>query len=126
MRTICAVVLVFEAIVIGLAIPVAIDPGGVDPATAGGLWGGMTVAALVLAGLQKYTWAHYAGWALQAAFLLSSFLVMPMLLASIVFGSLWVTGVIMGRRVDEVRAAHEAAARAEEESVPSTESAQTR
>lgn len=127
MRTICAVVLAFEAIVIGLAIPVAINLEGIDPATAGGLWGGMAAAALVLAGLQKYTWAHYAGWALQVAFLFSSFWVSGMLLIAVVFASLWVTGVIMGRRVDETRAAQEAAARAEEaESVPSAGPSQTR
>lgn len=111
MRVVCAVVLVFEAIVIGLAIPIAIQLEGVDPSIAGGVWGGMAVAALLLSGLQRHTWAHYASWALQAAFLFSSFMVSGALLVAVVFASLWVTGVIMGRRVDETRAAH--AARAE-------------
>jgi hypothetical protein len=109
-RTLCAVVLVFEVIVIGLAIPIAINLEGADPVLAGGVWGGMALAALVLSGLQKHTWAHYAAWALQAAFLFSSFLVTGALLVAIVFVSLWVTGVILGRRVDEVRAAHAEAA----------------
>ena len=108
MRTVCAVVLVFEAIVIGLAIPIAIQLEGVDPAVAGGVWGGMAVAALLLAGLQKRTWAHYAAWALQAAFLFTSFMISGALLVAIIFGSLWVIGVIMGRRVDEIRAVHAA------------------
>ena len=60
MRVICAVILAFEAIVIGLFVPVAISVEGMAPAMAGGLWGGMAVAALVLAGLQKHRWAHYA------------------------------------------------------------------
>lgn len=110
MRTVCAVVLVFEAIVIGLAIPIAIQLEGVDPSIAGGVWGGMAVVALLLSGLQKHPWAHYAAWALQAAFLFSSFMVSGALLVAIVFVSLWVTGVILGRRVDEMRAAHAARA----------------
>ncbi|HJE58598.1 MAG TPA: DUF4233 domain-containing protein [Nocardiopsis listeri] len=110
MRTVCAVVLVFEAIVIGLAIPIAVQLEGVDPSIAGGVWGGMAVAALLLSGLQKHTWAHYAAWALQAAFLFSSFMVSGALLVAIVFVSLWVTAVILGRRVDETRAVHAARA----------------
>lgn len=114
MRTLCAVVLVFEVIVIGLAIPIAINLEGADPALAGGVWGGMALAALVLSGLQRHTWAHYAAWVLQAAFLFSSFLVTGAPLVAIVFVSLWVTGVIMGRKVDGIRAAHAAHAEAEE------------
>ncbi len=117
MRTLCAVVLVFEAIVIGLAIPIAINLEGADPALAGGVWGGMALAALVLSGLQKYSWAHYAAWVLQAAFLFSSFLVTGAPLVAIVFVSLWVTGVISGRKVDDIRAAH--AVRAEREAAES-------
>lgn len=116
MRTLCAVVLVFEVIVIGLAIPIAINLEGAEPALAGGVWGGMALAALVLSGLQKYTWAHYAAWVLQAAFLFSSFMVTGAPLVAIVFVSLWVTGVVLGRRVDQTRAAHAGAAEGSEES----------
>ena len=114
MRTLCAVVLVFEAIVIGLAIPIAINLEGADPALAGGVWGGMALAALVLSGLQKRTWAHYAAWVLQAAFLFTSFMVTGAPLVAIVFVSLWVTGVVLGRKVDVTRAAYAAYADATE------------
>ena len=126
MRTVCAVVLMFEAIVIGLAIPIAIQLEGVNPAVAGGVWGGMALAALVLAGLQKYTWAHYAAWVLQAAFLFSSFTVSGALLVAIVFVSLWVTAVILGRRVDEAQAAHALVEEDGEESETTASGAQTR
>lgn len=105
MRTVAAVVLVFEAIVIGLAVPVAINLDGITPGLAAGLWGGLALAALVLSGLQRFTWGHYAAWSLQAAVLLSSFWVDGMLPAAIVFVSLWVVGVIMGRRFDDRTAA---------------------
>lgn len=126
MRTVCAVVLMFEAIVIGLAIPIAIRLEGVDPAVAGGVWGGMALAALVLSGLQKYTWAHYAAWVLQAAFLFSSFTVSGALLVAIVFVSLWATAVILGRRVDEVKAAHALAQEDGDENVTTASGSQTR
>jgi ABC-type amino acid transport system permease subunit len=125
-RTLCAVVLVFEAIVIGLAIPIAINLEGADPALAGGVWGGMALAALVLSGLQKRTWAHYAAWVLQAAFLFTSFMVTGAPLVAIVFVSLWVTAVILGRKVDQTRAAHAAYAEAMEGSeVPEAGQAST-
>ncbi|MFJ9556777.1 DUF4233 domain-containing protein [Nocardiopsis sp. NPDC101807] len=113
MRVVCAVVLLFEAIVIGLFIPVAISLEGMEPSTAASLWGGMAAVALVLSGLQKRKWAHYAAWALQAAFLFTSFLVSGAMLIAVVFVSLWVTGVVMGRRTDEMKAAHAARAEAE-------------
>ncbi|MFI6579446.1 DUF4233 domain-containing protein [Nocardiopsis sp. NPDC050513] len=114
MRVVCAVVLAFEVIILGLAIPIAINVEGIDAGLAAGVWGGLAVAALVLSALQKFTWAHYAAWALQAVMLATSFVVSGMLLISVVFASLWVVGVIMGHRVDGVRAAHAARAAAEE------------
>ncbi|CAL9560970.1 hypothetical protein SUDANB121_04653 [Nocardiopsis dassonvillei] len=113
MRVVCAVVLAFEVIVIGLFIPVAVALAGMDPVLAGSLWGAMAVAALVLAGLQKYRWAHYAAWLLQAAFLFTSFMLPGGMLVAVVFVSLWVAGVILGRRTDEMKAAHRARAEAE-------------
>ncbi|MFC4561242.1 DUF4233 domain-containing protein [Nocardiopsis mangrovi] len=106
MRTICAVVLAIEVIVIGLAVPVAIQLGGYPPALAGGVWGGLAAAALVLAALQRYAWAHYAGWALQAAFLASGFLVPGLAVLGVVFTALWIAGVLLGRRTDAMKAAH--------------------
>lgn len=107
MRVVCAVVLAFEVVVIGLAVPVAIQLGGYSPALAGGVWGGMAAAALVLAALQRFRWAHYAGWVLQGAFLFSGFLVPGLALLGVVFASLWVVGVVLGRKTDLIRAEHE-------------------
>ena len=113
MRVVCAVVLAFEAVVIGLFIPVAVALEGMDPVFAGSLWGAMAVAALVLAGLQKYRWGHYASWVLQAALLFTSFMLPGGTLVAVVFVSLWVAGIVLGRRTDEMKAAHRARAEAE-------------
>ncbi|CAM4199224.1 hypothetical protein GCM10009799_18190 [Nocardiopsis rhodophaea] len=100
MRTICAVVLAFEVIVIGLAIPVAIQVGGYSPAVAGGVWGGLAAAALVLAALQRFRWGFYAACVLQAAFLASGFLVPGLAVLGVIFVGLWIAGVLLGRRTD--------------------------
>ncbi|WP_344966269.1 DUF4233 domain-containing protein [Salinactinospora qingdaonensis] len=107
MRTLCAVVLVFEAIVIGLAVPVAIQVSGYSPALAGGLWGGQAVAAFVLSLLQRFRWAYYAGWALQFVFLVSSALMPSLLALAVVFAALWVTGIILAHRSQAARPAEE-------------------
>ena len=113
MRTICAVVLGFEVIVIGLAVPVAIQLSGFSPAVAGAVWGGQALAALVLAALQrKHAWAHWAGWVLQATLLATGFLVPGLWVLGIIFAGLWVAGVMLGRRPDAMKAEVDARAAA--------------
>ncbi|RNL87341.1 DUF4233 domain-containing protein [Halostreptopolyspora alba] len=125
MRTLCAVVLAFEAIVIGLAVPVAIQLGGHPPATAGVVWGGLAAAALLLAAVQRFRWAHYAGWVLQALFLTSGFLVPGLAVLGVVFAGLWVAATVVGRRTDAMRlAADDAAEGAEDASAQAGGSAE--
>jgi hypothetical protein len=104
-RTVCAVVLAFEAIVLGLAVPVAIQLGGHAPGFAGAVWGGLALAALVLAALQRFTWGFYAACALQVASLLSGFVVPGLISLGIVFVGLWIAGVVLGRRVEAAQQA---------------------
>ncbi|QBI55344.1 DUF4233 domain-containing protein [Streptomonospora litoralis] len=112
MRRMCAVVLAIEFVVIGLAVPVAIQIAGIPAPVAGGVWGGLAVAALALSALQRFTWAYYAGWVLQAAFLISGFVVPGLAILGVVFLALWVSAVLLGRRTDAQDAARE---RAEQE-----------
>ncbi|MFD0772747.1 DUF4233 domain-containing protein [Streptomonospora algeriensis] len=108
MRRMCAVVLLLEFVVIGLAVPVAIQVAGIDPAVAGGLWGGLAALALLLSALQRFRPAYYAGWALQAVFLVSGFLVPGLALLGFIFLALWVTAVLLGQRTDAQDAARAA------------------
>lgn len=119
MRTICAVLLAFEAIVLGLAVPVAVQLGGHSPALAGGVWGGLAVAALLLAAVQRFPWGFYAACALQVGFVASGLLVPGLAYLGIVFAALWITGVVLGRRTDAMKAAYEQA-RAEHEAAHGT------
>jgi len=110
MRTMCASVLVFEAIVLGLSVPVMITVAGVDtgPALLAGL--GLTLAAILVAGLLRYRWAYVAGSLVQVGAVALGFVVPAMFVLGLVFASFWVVAIVLGRRIEAVksaRAAHE-------------------
>ncbi|WP_119727754.1 DUF4233 domain-containing protein [Thermomonospora amylolytica] len=94
-----AAVLTSEAVVIGLAIPVAVAVQGVDGRTAGLVCGGLAVACLLLAGLVRRRWAVAAGSVLQAALIAAGFMVSTMFFLGVLFGALWVTALWLGRKV---------------------------
>jgi len=98
-RTMCAAVLVFEAIVLGLSVPVMITVADVDtgPALAAGL--GLTVAAVVVAGLLRYRWAYVAGSLLQVGAVALGFVVPAMFVLGLVFAACWVLALLLGRRI---------------------------
>ena len=101
MRRLCATVLVFEAVVIGLAIPVAITIAHARPVQAGVTGGVLAVAALVLAGLvgrPGQGWALAGGTVLQAAVIATGAVVPVMYGLGAIFGGLWLTAIWLGRR----------------------------
>ncbi len=102
MRRLCATVLVLEAIVIGLAIPVAIVIGHASPALAGGAGGAAAVAAVLLAGMvgRWGRWPYVAGTVLQAAVIVFGVVVPVMFFLGAVFAALWVIGMRLGYSVE--------------------------
>ena len=66
MRVLTSSVLVMQAIVLGLAIPVVLVAREL-PAWVGWLLAGLAVAAMVLAAMARRPWFVPAGWALQGA-----------------------------------------------------------
>lgn len=104
MRVIAASVLTFEGLIVLLAIPVAITLGGVDSGVA--VAGGVTLAVLclVVAGSLSRSWGYRAGWAVQALVLASGFVVTAMFLVGGLFVVLWVVGLKVGRRGEELHA----------------------
>jgi hypothetical protein len=103
-KRLCAVVLALQAVVTALAIPVAISVGHADAATAGGVAGGLAVAGLIIAGLLRYRWAYVAGSILQILVILTGFLVTSMFFLGVIFAGLWVTAILIGRRVESAQA----------------------
>ena len=102
MRRLCATVLVFESIVIVLAIPVAIVIGHAGPARAVSTGVIAAVAAVVLAGLvgRFGRWPYVAGTVLQAVVIAFGIVVPVMFFLGAVFAALWVIGMRLGYRVE--------------------------
>ncbi len=101
MKRLCATVLVMEAIVIGLAIPVAITIGHEHAA---GLAGGcLAVAAVLLAGLVSRGASRgvlAAGSALQLLVIAAGVVVPVMYALGAIFAGFWVLAIVMGRRAE--------------------------
>jgi hypothetical protein len=100
MRRLCATLLVLQALVTALSIPVAITVAHVPPATAGAVSGGLAVAGLVIAGLLRYRWAYVAGTILQILVIATGFMVPTMFFLGIVFAALWILNIWVARRVE--------------------------
>ena len=105
MRAMCASVLVFEAIVLGLTTPVMITVVDVDKATALAVGLGLTAAAVVVAGLLRFPWAYVLGTLLQVAAVALGFVVPAMFVLGVIFGAFWAMAIVLGRRVDAAKAA---------------------
>jgi hypothetical protein len=103
-RRLFATILACEAVVIGLAIPVAITVGDVDAGTAGLVCGGLAVVCLVMAGLLRFPWAVAAGTVLQLLIIATGFMVPTMFFLGALFAALWGTAIWMGRRTEQAGA----------------------
>jgi hypothetical protein len=102
LRQLCGTVLAMEAIVIGLAIPVAIVLEHLHRGLAGGVGGGLAVGALLLSGLvgrPGMSWALVAGTVLQALVIAAGAVVPAMYGLGAIFAALWITGIWLARRL---------------------------
>lgn len=106
-RRLCAAILLLEAIAFGLSAPVLTSVEGVG---ASGLWIGLglTVACLVVAGLLRFAWGYWLGWAVQVAAVAVGFVVTTMFFLGAIFLALWATAFVLGRRIELERAHWEA------------------
>jgi hypothetical protein len=100
-RRLCGTVLAMEAVVIGLAIPVAIVLEHARHGLAGGVGGALAVGALLLSGMvgrPRMPWALWAGTALQALVIAAGIVVPAMYALGAIFAALWLTGIWLARR----------------------------
>ena len=103
LRQLCGTVLVMEAIVIGLAIPVAIVSEHVHRGVAGGVGGALAVCALLLSGVvgrPGMGWALVAGSVLQVLVIAAGIVVPAMYILGVIFAALWVTGIWLAHRLE--------------------------
>ncbi len=111
MRQLGGTVLIMEAVVIGLAIPVAIVLEHSGRALAGGVGGGLAVCAVLLGGVvgrRGMGWALWAATALQALIIAAGAVVPAMFVLGAIFAALWVTGIWLARRLQMTPASNPA------------------
>ena len=104
MRGIAAAVLTLEAIVIGLAIPVAVSVSDVDARVAVPAGLGLAVLCLVAAGLLRRPVGYRLGWMVQVAAVALGFVVPAMFFLGALFGFLWFMALRLGSEVEATKA----------------------
>lgn len=99
-RVMCASVLGFECVVLALVTPVLIMVEHISrgPSLVIGL--GLAVLAIVASGLLRFEWAYYLGFAIQIAAIGLGFLVGVMFVVGLMFGGLYATAYVLGRRIE--------------------------
>lgn len=108
MKVLAPAILLLEAIVVGLAIPVAlvVEGGG---ARAAWVLGILTVVLVLASGAARRPQGVAIGWACQVLVLLAGILVPPLAFVGLVFLGVWVVAVIFGGKADRAAAARAAA-----------------
>ncbi|HVD52673.1 MAG TPA: DUF4233 domain-containing protein [Propionibacteriaceae bacterium] len=100
MRVVLMIVLIFEVIVFGLAIPVMISVSNVPAAAAAGFAGGAAVLALVAAGLLRSRVGYVLGWLVQLAGLALGLLTTSMFIVGAILAGVWLLAFVLGKRLD--------------------------
>jgi hypothetical protein len=110
MKSLLAAILVFEALVVALAIPVAVlaDGRGTPAAVTLAV---LAVLLVVGAGLVRRPGGVAVGWALQVLVCLSGLLVPAMAVLGLVFLGVWVVALVYGAKGDRLAAENAAKAR---------------
>lgn len=103
-RRLCAAILSLEAVAFGLSTPVLISVAGVSTAVALWIGLGLTVACIVVAGLLRFPWAYWLGWAIQVGAVGLGFEVGAMFVLGAAFLALWATAWFLGRKIEKERA----------------------
>jgi hypothetical protein len=104
MRVLGSAVLIFQAIILGLAIPVAIVIGGQPPLTAGIVGAGLIVLCVAATGVITRPLGWVLGTLVQVGTILAGLVVPGLLVLGLIFAALWGTALVLGRRVDAAKA----------------------
>jgi Protein of unknown function (DUF4233) len=101
LRRLCTSVLVFEAIVLILAVPVAITIEHLQHGVALGVGGGLALVAVLLAGLiGRGRWALVAGSVLQVLIIAAGIAVPALYFLGVIFAAFWFGGIWMANRLE--------------------------
>jgi hypothetical protein len=103
-RSLCAAILVLEAIVLFLTGVVMIGVTDLGTGRALLIGGGLAALCLVAAGMLGRPGGYLLGWLVQAVSVALGVVVPVMFFVGAVFAVLWVTAYALGTRIDEERA----------------------
>jgi len=100
MRVVLMIVLIFEMVVFGLAIPVMIFVSNASAAAAAGFGSAAAVLALAAAGLLRSRIGYVLGWLTQLAGLALGLLTASMFVVGALLAGVWVLAFALGKRLD--------------------------
>lgn len=103
-RAMCSAVLSFEAVLMLLSILVLNGFSVLSAPWAAATGGGMAAVCVVAVGMLGRPAGYSLGHVIQVAIIAVGFLALPILFLGVVFAALWVTGYVMGLRIDGDRA----------------------
>ena len=104
MRGMCAAMLTFEAILLGLSVPVMITVEDVPASLAAPLGLGLAVLCILTAGALRRPEAYLVGHAVQVAAIALGFLVPAMFFVGGLFAVLWASAYLLGRKIEDDKA----------------------
>ena len=107
-RRLAASVLVFESLVVCFAIAVAIQVSDLRPAVAVPAGLGLALLCILTSGLLRRPGGYAMGSLVQVLVLATGFVVPAMFVLGAIFAGLWVTALVLGRRIIDVERAREA------------------
>ena len=103
MRTLCSSTLISEFFVIGFAGLVAMKHPDLSQAAVWSVCGSAMAVCVLLCAVLSRPGALAVGWLLQAALVVSGFVVGTMFILGVIFAALWWASIHYGRKVDEIR-----------------------
>ncbi len=103
-RSLCAAMLVLQAVVLFLTgvVTIGLTDLGATTSLLGGL--GLALLCVAVAGMLGRPFGYAAGWFVQALSIGLGFVVTAMFFLGVVFAALWATAYFLGERIDRERA----------------------
>lgn len=101
-RTLAASVLVFEAVVVLLMVPVAVQLGDVEPPIAVAVGVAGVIGCGLVAALLRFSWGYWLGSVLQALLVVSAVVIPAMAVLGTLFAALWVAALVIGHRGERI------------------------
>jgi hypothetical protein len=103
-RSVCAAMLVLQAVVLFLFGVVSIGTTDIGAGASLGMGAGLAALCVVAAGLLARPVGYALGWLVQVVSVALGVVATPMFFLGVVFGGLWLGAYLLGNRVDREKA----------------------